>query len=107
MPVLVRAMVKAADTLYVAGPKDTVDEDAAYKAYNAPGTQESLARQAALFTGADGSLLWAVSAEDGSKRNEIKLDVLPVFDGLIAADGDLLMATVDGQVVCLGAELTR
>lgn len=96
IPVLVRAMVKAGDTLFVAGPEDTVDEDAAYKAYNAPGTQESLARQAALFAGADGSVLWAVSAEDGSKRDEIKLDVLPVFDGMIAAGGRIYMSTIDG-----------
>ena len=43
-------------------------------------------------------MLWAVSAKDGKKIAELKLDVLPVFDGLIAAGGDLYMSTVDGAV---------
>ena len=33
----------------------------------------------------------------------ITLDVAPVFDGLIAAGGELYMATVDGKVACLAA----
>ena len=49
-------------------------------------------------------VLWAVSAEDGSKIQEMKLDVLPVFDGMIAAGGRLLMSTVDGKVVCFASE---
>jgi len=48
-------------------------------------------------------VLWAVSAVDGGKLQEIKLDVLPVFDGIIAAGGELFMATADGKVVCLAS----
>jgi outer membrane protein assembly factor BamB len=101
MPVLVRAMVKAGDIVFAAGPKDIVDEESAFKNYDEPGTQEDLKKQAELFGGKEGSVLRAVSAGDGSKLHEIELDVLPVFDGMIAAGGELFLATVDGKVVCL------
>ncbi len=102
MPVLVQAMVKAADTIFVAGCKDISDEKQAFKLYDDSSTQASLKEQARLFAGDEGSVLWAVSAKDGSKQKEIELDVLPVFDGMIAAGGELFMATVDGKVICLG-----
>ncbi len=101
IPVLVRAMVKAGDTLFVAGPADIVNEEQATKPTDT--TRAQLAEQARLFAGSDGSHLWAVSAADGQKLTEIKLADLPVFDGLIAAGGRLFMATTDGKVVCLGA----
>lgn len=101
MPVLVRAMVKAGDTIYAAGPKDEIDERKAIKTFDDVATQSSLQRQAELFSGRDGSVLWAVSAKDGRKLKEQKLDVLPVFDGMIAADGKIFMATVDGRLVCM------
>ena len=103
MPVLVRAMVKAGDTIFAAGPKDIVDEESAFKAYDESATRENLKNQAELFTGKEGSVLWAVSADDGRKLQEINLDVLPVFDGMIAAGGELFMATADGKVVCLAS----
>ncbi|NQT40215.1 MAG: hypothetical protein HQ581_22170, partial [Planctomycetes bacterium] len=101
IPLLVRAMVKAGDTLFVAGPADIVNEEQVLKPTAAARAQ--LDQQAQLFTGSDGSHLWAVSADDGSKLTEIKLDDLPIFDGLIAAGGRLYMATVNGKVVCLGS----
>jgi len=100
IPVLVRAMVKAGDTLFVAGPADVVDEQQWQK--QLAENPEQFTKQADLFAGKSGSLLWAVSAHDGGKLKEIKLDVLPVFDGLIAAAGHLFVSTVDGKVVCLG-----
>jgi len=104
LPVLVRAMVKAGDTIFAAGPADIVDEN---KAMGAVRSTEKippeLATQQALFAGARGSLLYAVSAKDGATRAKIPLDVAPVFDGLIAAGGELYMATVDGKVTCLAA----
>jgi hypothetical protein len=103
MPVLVRAMVKAGDTIFCAGPKDIVNENEAFKDYDKPTTQKQLSEQADIFAGAGGSVLWIASAKDGSKKKVIKLDVLPVFDGMIAAGGRLYMSTVDGKVVSLGA----
>jgi len=47
-----------------------------------------------------GSLLLAVSAKDGAKLAEYKLDALPVFDTITAANGRLYFATTDGKVRC-------
>ena len=99
IPILARAMAKAGDTVFVCGPADIVDER--QFANRTPDQLEPLRKQADLFTGSEGSVLCAVSAGDGAKIAETRLDVLPVFDGMIAAGGKLFMSTVDGQVVCL------
>ncbi len=104
IPLIVRAMVLADRTLFVAGPPDVLDEVAALAAYGEADTQQQLARQAAALEGAQGSLLWAVSAADGSKLAELTLPGLPVFDGLIAAGGKLYLTTTDGQVLCFGGK---
>ena len=104
MPVLVRAMVKAGDTIFAAGPRDTVDEASVFKSFDDPTSRENLKKQAELFAGKDGSVLWAVSATDGTRRKEIELDALPVFDGMIAAGRQIYMSTVHGKVVCLGSK---
>lgn len=80
----IRAMVKADDTLFVAGPPDICDEKDPF----------------AAFEGRAGALLCAVAAKDGTQLSEIKLDSPPVFDGLIAADGNLFMCALDGTVTC-------
>ena len=100
LPMLARAMVKADDTVFACGPADIVNET--QFAVRRPDQLEQLRKQAALYAGSDGSVLCGVSARDGTKLFEEKLDVLPVFDGMIAADGNLYMSTVDGAVVCLG-----
>jgi len=99
VPILVRAMVKAGDVVFVAGPPDIVDEEQWRKLLAQK--PEVFARQAELFAGKEGSLLLAVSAHDGRKVAEMKLDFLPVFDGLVAAGGSLYLATTDGKVVRL------
>ena len=100
LPILARAMVKAGDTVFACGPADIVNEP--QFAVRRPDQLEQLGKQAALYAGSDGSVLCGVSAKDGAKLFQEKLDVLPVFDGMIAADGKLYMSTVDGNVVCLG-----
>jgi len=85
LPVRIRAMVKAGDTLFVAGPPDEFDAKDPY----------------ASFEGRKGSRLVAVSAKDGKKLTDYALDVPPVFDGLIAASGRLLVALEDGSLLCL------
>jgi outer membrane protein assembly factor BamB len=103
VPLIVRAMVLADRTLFVAGPPDVADEVTSLAAYAEADTQRQLARQAAALDGAEGSLLWAVSARDGSRLAELKLAGLPVFDGLVAANSKLYLTTMDGKVVCFGA----
>ena len=86
VPIRIRAMVLAKDTLFIAGPPDVLDP------------KDPLA----AFEGRKGGLLWAVSAADGKKLAECKLDSPPVFDGLIAANGRVYLTTRNGRVLCLG-----
>jgi outer membrane protein assembly factor BamB len=85
LPIRIRAMVAAGDVLFVAGPPDVVDAD----------------DPMASFEGRKGSVLQAVSASAGSVLAKQQLDVAPAFDGLIAAEGRLYMATTEGRLVCL------
>ncbi len=84
LPLRIRAMTKAGDVLFVAGPPDEVD----------PGDP------LAAFEGRKGGLLSAFTAADGQPLAEFKLGSPPVFDGLIAAGGRLYMSARDGSVVC-------
>jgi hypothetical protein len=94
-------MVLADRTLFIAGPPDIVDEEEAFFALNDDEVLERLAEQNALLEGRDGALLWAVSAGNGKRLSEVKLESLPVWDGMIASGGNLYLATVDGEVACL------
>jgi len=85
LPVRVRAMVKTRDVLFVAGPPDVYDADAPH----------------AAFEGKRGASLVAVSPKEGKKLGEMKLDVPPVFDGMIAIDGRLIVTLRDGSVLSM------
>ena len=106
----VRAMVLAGAagpgaknrTLFAAGPPELVNEPAARRTFLNPDTIAKVEEQEAAWRGERGGLLWAVSAADGQKLAEYKLDSPPVWDGLIAAQGCLYVATMDGKVVCWG-----
>ena len=88
LPVRVRGMVKAGDTLFAAGAPDVFDEKEPF----------------AAFEGRRGASLVALSAADGKQLTEMKLDSPPVFDGLIAAEGRLFMCQRDGNIVCLSGK---
>ena len=102
VPILVRAMVLADKTLFLAGPEDVCDERETQRTLDTPESQKLLTKQLSLIEGSEGAFLWAVSTLDGKKLNEQKLDGLPVFDSLIAAGNHLYYATTDGRVICLG-----
>jgi len=106
LPMFVRAMVLADKTLFMVGPPDIVDEEAIVKGklLGDPAILAKLARQNAAWYGKQGSMLWAVSAKDGKKLAEYKLDALPVFDTMAAANGRLYFATTDGKVRCYTAK---
>ena len=101
LPLLPRGMVLAGSTLFLAGPADLVDEEAAAKGLRDEKVQKQLEKQKQAFRGRAGGTLWAVSTADGQKLSELRLDTIPVFDGLIAAGGKLYMTTVDGRLVCM------
>jgi len=86
VPVRVRAMVLAGETLFVAGPPDVLDPS----------------DPLAAFEGRKGAMLWAVSPTNGKKLAEYPLDSPPVFDGMIAANGRLYISTRSGRLICMG-----
>ena len=86
IPVRARAMVLAGQTLFMAGPPDVLDP------------KDPLA----AFEGRHGAELWAISAADGKRLAQWKLDSEPVFDGMITAGGCLFFSTTDGSVGCMG-----
>jgi hypothetical protein len=88
VPIYVRAMALAGNTLLVSGMPDSVDP------------KDPLA----ALEGRAGGVLWAVSALDGKKLAECRLNAPPVFDGLIAADGCLYLSLTDSRVICLGGK---
>jgi hypothetical protein len=101
LPLVVRAMVQAGDTLFIAGPPDVLDEEEAAQRLGMPDVQAKLAEQDASLLGQRGGLLWAVSTTDGSKLGELPLKAPPAWDGMAAANGGLYLTTVDGKVLCL------
>ena len=88
IPIRIRAMVAAGQSLLVAGSPDVVDPKDPWSA----------------FEGRAGGVLRVVSAADGSKLAEYPLDAPPILDGLAAAGGRLYVTTTDGKVTCLGRE---
>ena len=49
-----------------------------------------------------GAELRCHSADDGRELSKLELDSAPVFDGLIAAQDRLYLATLDGRLSCYG-----
>ena len=87
IPLLGRAMVLAGKTLWVAGPPDRV--------------LQKNAEASAALAGAEGGLLWAVSAADGQALAQYKLEAPPVFDGMAASAGRLFVSLQNGRILCL------
>jgi hypothetical protein len=82
-PIHVRAMLLAGDTLFAAG------------AGPVPGKASD--RQSASPV----PLLLAISASDGSELARYPIPAAPVFNGMAAAGGELLLALENGQVLCM------
>jgi hypothetical protein len=99
-PLQVRAMVLANKTLFISGPPDIVNEEDAFWALTDKRVLAKLAEQSELNKGKNGGLLWAVSALSGKKLAEYKLASLPVWDGMAAANGELYMTTLQGDIHC-------
>jgi outer membrane protein assembly factor BamB len=91
LPLRIRSMVLAGETLFVAGVPDVADP------------ADPRVAQAAL-DGRKGAQLQAYSASDGRKLAEYELTAPPVFDGLIAAGGRLYYSTTDGKVICMAGQ---
>jgi outer membrane protein assembly factor BamB len=88
IPVRGLAMTLAGKTLFVCGPADVVKEG----------------DPMASFEGRLGSELWALSARDGSILAKHHLEEMPVFDGMIAAEGRIFLTSATGEVIAMEAE---
>ena len=100
----IRAMVAARDVLVAAGHLDSIDERRAFRLADDKDVQERLRRQAEAIAGKHGGRLWIVSKADGAPIARYRLDSPPVFDGMAAVDGRLVVCTLDGNVLCLAAD---
>ncbi|MFC1635302.1 PQQ-binding-like beta-propeller repeat protein [Planctomycetota bacterium] len=102
VPLFVRALVVADETMFLAGPPDLV------KAGEGRGEQalflENPSEVMDTWEGRKGALLWGVSAENGKRLVEYKLDATPVFDGMAAAGGRLYISMTNGSVLCLAGK---
>jgi len=101
---LVNAMVLAKERLFIAGPPDLADETKMLGYL--PGADDEINRQLKAqdeaWRGKRGGILWAVSVENGRKLAQYKLDTIPVFDGMAAAQGRLFLSLANGHVACFG-----
>ena len=107
---LVRAMVSTKDCLFVAGPKDIMDEKDYVFRGAARGYEQhkrDLKSQSDIWKGKDGGMLHAVSKKDGTRIAEHRLDAIPVFDGMIAVEGKLFVSLRSGHLICLGGSRTK
>jgi len=102
--VQVNSMVLTKEAVFAAGPPDVEDEEESVKTLFRPETQKKLAEQSAAFEGKRGALLIAVSRDGGAKLAAYRLDFVPRFDGLIAANGRLYVSTLGGEVLCLSGD---
>lgn len=84
VPMVVRAMLLADETLFIAGPP----------------AGKNLSGLAKLGTTQRGELS-AVSAIDGGVTTTYELTSDPVLDGMAAAQGRLYISTTDGNVLCM------
>jgi len=101
IPVRAKAIVKTRETLFLAGPEDVLDEEAAFSNPQSEENSERLRKQNELINSRRGGKLVAVSAADGRSRQVLDLQSPPVWDGMAAAYGNLFMCCRDGSVVAL------
>jgi outer membrane protein assembly factor BamB len=97
--IMARAMVLANDRLFIAGPRDVVDERAMWGRSNETEYNEKMKLQAAWLEGKHGGFMQVYAKKDGKKLAEHKLGDLPAFDGMIAAEGSLYMTTAGGSLI--------
>ena len=96
-----RGLVKADKLLFLAGPEDFVDENVGIRTRSKPEMKEKIRRQAEACDGRHGGFVRAVNSETGEQVSQIKIESIPVFDGMAVANGKLYISLVDGQVTCL------
>ncbi len=103
LPLYVRAMAKAGDTIIIAGPPDLINEAEVVRRLPDRAAVAELAKQDAAYRGELGGVLWLVSAKDGTKLAEYSLDTIPAHDGVSVANGALYIGGQTGALTCMKA----
>ncbi|MDP6119128.1 MAG: hypothetical protein QF437_06570 [Planctomycetota bacterium] len=98
--IMVRGMVLAGDTLLAAGPPDLVNEQGLYGLFTAKDTQPRLQKQQAAWNGELGGSLWLIDTATGDRKATVELAAPPVFDGMIVANGQVLISQMNKTLVC-------
>lgn len=101
---LANAMVLAGGNLFLAGPPDVADEEETYDfVFGAnDDINRQMRRQEEAWQGKQGALLCVVSADTGQKLSQYKIPAIPVWDGMIAANGRLYLSLKNGTILCMG-----
>ncbi len=93
VPVRIEAMIvtdaqkdQQGKILFIAGTPDIVDTTDYWAAVD----------------GRKGGKLWSIDATNGKAISKYDLKSAPVFDGMIAENGKIYIATKDGSIVCWG-----
>jgi len=94
-------MVKTADSLFVAGTVDNLDENTSVHLMHDPVVIENYAQQAALFEGEQGGVIKAINPNTGEERASLDVDFAPAFDGISVAHGRLYAVGSKGELVCM------
>ncbi len=97
---LVKSMVLTNKVLFIAGPPNLVNEESVWDNPDDMALKKKLAAQSGAWRGEQGAVLRAVSRSDGEPLAEYALGGVPVFDGMICAEGRLYTALADGQIIC-------
>ncbi len=105
-PQFARGMVMAGGSVAVAGPPDLVDEEYAFEALTRKdeSIMEALREQDAALDGKKGADMIFVNRDDGSQSRRLHLEAPPVWDGMIVAQGCVLVATTNGKVQRYGVK---
>ena len=103
LPIYVRAMMLSGSKLYLAGPRDIIDEEETFEKLTEKdeAVQKLLAKQDAVLNGNE-ALLLIVNTDTGEIEQQVEVDSLPAWDALSGANGSLFLATQDGAVRCYG-----
>jgi hypothetical protein len=95
---MVRAMAVASDRIVAAGVPDAGNKSEKLLAFD---NQDEAVE---AFRGGKGGILWVVSAKDGAKLSERKLEASPVNDGMAAAQGRVYLSLRNGKLICLAGK---
>jgi hypothetical protein len=95
-------MVATAESLVVAGVPDLGQRPKLKDPNRVPLQFENPVAALEGFRGERGGYLRIISKEDGSMTKELKLDGVPVSDGMSVANGELFISLKNGVVCCYG-----